>query len=106
MSSSPVSGAIGALQAGQGQTRELMQELHALAQAGMNLACFDLAAGSLEQHLDLAEHVAEVGPGLLCPSQTPNPNPKFERRRHDKSMITLPKDACAMSQALSDARAS
>ena len=60
MSSSPVSGAIGALQAGQGQTRELMQELNALAQAGMNLACFDLAAGSLEQHLDLAEHMAEV----------------------------------------------
>lgn len=57
---SPVSGAIGAVQAGQIQTRGTVQELAALAHAGMNLVCFDLAEGYLEQHLELAEHVAEV----------------------------------------------
>lgn len=64
MASSPVSGAIGALQAGQGQSRDLLQELTGLAQAGMGLACFDIASGSLEQQVELAEHVNEVCPDL------------------------------------------
>lgn len=55
-----MSGAIGAVQAGQAPSRGIVQELAALAHSGMNLVCFDLAAGSLEQHLELAEHVAEV----------------------------------------------
>lgn len=57
---SPVSGAIGALQAGHLQSRELTQELTSLVQAGMNLACLDLTTGTLEQHLELAEHLGEV----------------------------------------------
>ncbi|KAL0036669.1 hypothetical protein WJX79_004969 [Trebouxia sp. C0005] len=60
---SPVSGAIGAVQAGQlgaGQGGELVHELTALMEAGMDVACFDLSQGSLEQHLDLADHLVEV----------------------------------------------
>ncbi|KAL0052368.1 hypothetical protein WJX82_000973 [Trebouxia sp. C0006] len=60
---SPVSGAIGAVQAGQlgaGQGGELVHELTALMEAGMDVACFDLSQGTLEQHLDLADHLVEV----------------------------------------------
>lgn len=60
---SPVSGAIGAVQAGQlgqGQGSELMHELTALVEAGMDVACFDLSQGTLEQHLDLADHLVQV----------------------------------------------
>lgn len=60
---SPVSGAIGAVQAGQlgqGQGGELIHELTALVEAGMDVACFDLSQGTLEQHLDLADHLVQV----------------------------------------------
>ena len=57
---SPVSGAIGAVQAGQAQGNELMRELTSLCDAGMDVACFDLSQGLLEQHLDLADHLTEV----------------------------------------------
>ena len=60
---SPVSSTIGAVQAaqGQGQGNELLRELSSLVEAGMDVACFDLSQGLLEQHLDLADHLAEVG---------------------------------------------
>ncbi len=59
---SPVSGTIGAVQAGQGQGQgnELVHELQALLDAGMDVACFDLCQGTLEQHLDIADHLTEV----------------------------------------------
>lgn len=66
---SPVSGAIGAVQAGQlgaGQGGELVHELTALMEAGMDVACFDLSQGSLEQHLDLADHLVEVCGIHMC----------------------------------------
>ena len=55
---SPVSGVIGAVQPGQGN--DVVQELTALVEAGMDVACFDLSQGALEQHLDLADSLAEV----------------------------------------------
>ncbi len=70
---SPVSGAIGAVQAGQlgaGQGGELVHELTALMEAGMDVACFDLSQGTLEQHLDLADHLVEVCGIHLCDPET------------------------------------
>ena len=70
---SPVSGAIGAVQAGQlgaGQGGELVHELTALMEAGMDVACFDLSQGTLEQHLDLADHLVEVCGIYICNSAT------------------------------------
>ena len=59
--SSPVTGAIGAVQARQAaQGNELLRELTDLVEAGMDVACFDLSQGLLEQHLDLADHLTEV----------------------------------------------
>ena len=57
---SPVGGTIGAVQAGQGQGSELTHELAAWVEAGMDVACFDLCRGTLEQHLELADHLVEV----------------------------------------------
>jgi len=70
---SPVSGAIGAVQAGQlgaGQGGELVHELTALMEAGMDVACFDLSQGTLEQHLDLADHLVEVCGIYMCDPET------------------------------------
>ena len=70
---SPVSGAIGAVQAGQlgaGQGGELVHELTALIEAGMDVACFDLSQGTLEQHLDLADHLVEVCGTCMPDSET------------------------------------
>jgi len=71
---SPVSGgAIGAVQAGQlgaGQGGELVHELTALMEAGMDVACFDLSQGTLEQHLDLADHLVEVCGIHICNFET------------------------------------
>lgn len=61
-----MNGAIGAVQAGQAaQGNELMRELTALVEAGMDVACFDLSHGLLEQHLDIADHLTEVSP-ICC----------------------------------------
>lgn len=64
---SPVSGgAIGAVQAGQAAPGcELLQEVTGLLEAGMDVACFDLSQGLLEQHLDIADYLAEVRRSLL-----------------------------------------
>ena len=65
-SGSPVTGAIGAVQAGQAAPgTDLMRELTGLVEAGMDVACFDLSQGLLEQHLDLADHLTEVGQPCL-----------------------------------------
>lgn len=62
---SPVNGAIGAVQAGQGPGSDLVRELAGLVEAGMDVACFDLSQGLLEQHLDIADTLTEVcAPGL------------------------------------------
>ena len=56
-------GAIGAVQAGQAvQGNDLIRELTGLVEAGMDVACFDLSQGLLEQHLDIADHLTEVSP--------------------------------------------
>ena len=57
---SPTNGAIGAMQPGQAQGNELVRELTGLVEAGMDVACFDLSQGVLEQHLDLADYLTEV----------------------------------------------
>lgn len=66
-----MTGAIGAVQAGQAAPgNELIRELTGLVEAGMDVACFDLSQGLLEQHLDLADHLTEVSQPhqhpLLC----------------------------------------
>ena len=56
-----MTGAIGAVQAGQvAPGNELIRELTGLVEAGMDVACFDLSQGLLEQHLDIADHLTEV----------------------------------------------
>ena len=56
-----MNGAIGAVQAGQAaQGNELIRELTGLVEAGMDVACFDLSQGLLEQHLDIADHLTQV----------------------------------------------
>jgi len=62
-----VNGAIGAVQAGQAaQGNELMRELTGLVEAGMDVACFDLSQGLLEQHLEVADHLTQVSSIFCC----------------------------------------
>lgn len=62
-----MTGAIGAMQAGQAaQGNELMRELAGLVEAGMDVACFDLSQGLLEQHLDIADHLTQVSSICCC----------------------------------------
>lgn len=59
-------GGIGAVQAGQAAPgNELFQEVTGLVEAGMDVACFDLSQGLLEQHLEIADYLAEVRQSLL-----------------------------------------
>ena len=48
------------MQPGQAQGNELIRELTGLVEAGMDVACFDLSQGVLDQHLDLADYLTEV----------------------------------------------